>query len=154
MQVVCKSSAGIASALSSSILSFLRFRIGVESSETILLRRLILRLIKADQPVSFLATRTGPVPHVAPAHWRGDYMFAPQPPRRNVLGPSGPEFSCLMGTFQTHAGEGAECNAYFLTSMHSLFQAFQLRSYSNMLFEVTAGVGPLWVQICHEEPVM
>jgi hypothetical protein len=151
MQVICRHRFG--AQLFHFIL--LRFRIGVESSETILLRRLILRLIKADQPVSFLATRTGPAPpHVAPAYWRGDYMFVPQPPCRNVLGPSGPKFSCKMGSFQPHAGEGAECNGYFLTSMHSLFQAFQLRSYSNTLFEVTAGVGPLWVQICHEEPVM
>jgi hypothetical protein len=58
MQVICRHRFG--AQLFHFIL--LRFRIGVESSETILLRRLILRLIKADQPVSFLATRTGPAP--------------------------------------------------------------------------------------------
>jgi hypothetical protein len=104
MQVVCKSSAVMFCGFSFSILS----SPSVESSETILLRRLILRLINQNSLyASSLAD--GRTPHVAPVCWRRDYMFRPNH-RVRCVGTLRTTISCEIVKFRTQAGVGAECN--------------------------------------------
>jgi hypothetical protein len=103
MQVVCKSSAVMFCGFSFSILS----SPSVESSETILLRRLILRLINQNSLYASLADER--TPHVAPVCWRRDYMFRLNH-RVRCVGTFRTTISCEIVKFKTPAGVGAECN--------------------------------------------
>jgi hypothetical protein len=102
MQVVCKSSAVIVRGFSSSFhFTLLRFGPGVEYSETILLRRLMLRLINQISLLSSLAYER--TPHPAPVSWRRDYMFRLNHHDRWCVGTFRRTISCAIVEFQTQS---------------------------------------------------
>jgi hypothetical protein len=141
---LCKSYAShLQSSSAASVLPFYPSarRPGVESSETILLRRLILRLINQISLLSSLAYSTnGPPTHLAPVCWRRDYMFRLNHHDRCV-GTFRRTISCAIVEFQTQAGEGAGSSGLFSDA-----DARLVSSHSRAISSVNTGASPLFVQ--------
>jgi hypothetical protein len=130
MHVVCKSFAAASpiSIYPSTLLP------SVESSETIPLRRLILRLINLISlfpiPCQTLRPQCACFPEERP-------YVSPQP--CEVRWDLGTRIPWAIEEFQTQAGESAKCNGLFLTSMHSLFQAIFSSDPIVGILEIYAG---------------
>lgn len=107
----------------------LRFRTGVESSETILLRRLTLRLINRSAYCHSLPNER-PSPTRCACLLKRRLYVSPQPPMSNVLGPSSGKFLVRLSLFKLKQEKVQNVMVDFLTSMHSLFHGIQLRSSS------------------------
>lgn len=113
----------------------------VESSETILLRRLILRLINLISLFPIPCQTYGP-PTLR--LFSGEEMICFAQPCEVRWG-LGTRIPCAIEEFQAQAGEGVM--DYFLTSMHSLFQAIFSSDPTVGILEVYAGGTPSFVQI-------